>query len=79
MLSRMTPRLLTWGVGETGELSIVREKLSVLDRVDLVPMRRTSVLLLFNLRKFWVNQVFISEMQSVREVGGRVDEGLVER
>ena len=75
----MTPRLLTWGEGETEELSIVREKLLVLDKVDLVPMRRTSVLLLFNLRKFWVNQVFISEMQSVREVGGRVDEGLVER
>ncbi len=79
MLSRMTPRLLTWGEGETEELSIVREKLLVLDRVDLVPMRRTSVLLLFNLRKFRVNQVFISVMQSVREVGGRVDEGLVAR
>ncbi len=79
MLSRMTPRLLTWGEGETEELSIVREKLLVLDRVDLVPLRRTLVLLLFNLRKFRVNQVFISVMQSVREVGGRVDEGLVVR
>lgn len=75
----MTPRLLTCGEGETEELSILREKLSVLDKVDLVPIRRTSVLLLFNLRKFWENQVFISEMQSVREVGGRVDEGLVEK
>lgn len=74
----MTPRLLTRVDGEM-ELSKVREKLSVLDRVDLVPMRRTLVLLRFNLRKFWVNQVFISEMQSIREVGGRVDEGLVER
>ena len=79
MLSRVTPRLLTWGQDETEELSIVREKLLVLDRVDLVPMRRTSVLLLFNLRKFRVNQVFISVMQSVRDVGGRVDEGLVDR
>ena len=42
-------------------------------------MRRTSVVLLFNLRTFRVNQVFISEMQSVREVGGREDEGLVVR
>ena len=75
----MTPRLLTWGEGETVELSILSEKLSVLDKVDLVPMRRTSVLLLFNLRMLWVNQVFILEMQSVREVGGREDEGLVVR
>jgi len=29
----MTPGLLTWGKGETEELSIVREKLSVLDKV----------------------------------------------
>ena len=57
----------------------MREKLLVLDKVDLVPMRRTSVLLLFNLRKFCVNQVFISEMHSVIEVGERVDEGLVEK
>ena len=60
-------------------LSIVMEKLSGFAWVDLVPMRRTSVLLLLSLRKLQVNQVFISEMQSVREVGGRVDEGLVER
>ena len=45
MLSRMTPRLLTWGEGETEELSIVREKLSVLDKIDLVPMSgRKSVI-----------------------------------
>ena len=78
MLSSMTPRLLIWGEGETDELSIVREKRLVLEWI-LVPMRRTSVLLLFNLRKFRVNQVFISVMQSVRDVGGRVDEGLVDR
>ena len=79
VLSRMTPRLLTWGEGETVELSTVRDKLSVLDKVDLVPMRRISVLLLFNCRKFWVNQFFISDMQSVREVGGREEVGLVVR
>ena len=32
MLSRMTPRLLTWGEGEMEELLIVREKLSVFER-----------------------------------------------
>jgi len=57
--SRMTPRLLTWGEGETEELSIVREKVSVLDKVDLLPMRRISVLSLFNLRKLFVNQDFL--------------------
>jgi hypothetical protein len=54
-------------------------KLSGFVWVDLVPMRRTSVLLMLSLRKLQVNQVFISEMHSVREVSGRVDEGLVER
>ena len=39
----MTPRLLTCGEGETVELSMVTEKLSVLDSVDLEPMRRTTV------------------------------------
>ena len=61
------------------ELSMLIEKLFVFDKVDFVPMSRTSVLLLFNLRKLRVNQFFISEMQLVREVGGRVDEGLVVR
>ena len=50
-----------------------------IEKVDFVPMSRTSVLLLLNLRKLRVNQFFISEMQLVREVGGRVDEGLVVR
>jgi len=50
VLSRMTPRLLTCGEGETVELSMVAEKLSVVDNVDLEPMR-TSVLSLFSLRK----------------------------
>ena len=79
MLSRMTPRLFTWGEGETVELSMVREKLLVFDKVDLVPMRRISVLLLLSLRKLCVNQSFISVRQSVREAGGTEDEGLVVR
>ena len=58
---------------------MVREKLLALDSEVFVPMRRTSVLLAFNCRKLCVNQVFNSEMQSVRDVGGIDDEGLVVR
>lgn len=78
MLSRMIPRLLTWGGGggEIEELLMVRENTMVLDEVDLVPMRRTLVLLLFNLRMFKVNQIFSSEIQSVREVGRKVDKAV---
>jgi len=47
-------------------------------RVDLEPMRTTSVLLLFNLRKFEVNQSLISCKQAQREGGGKVEEGLEE-
>lgn len=49
-LSRMTPRVLTRMAGEMKEWSsfIV---MSVLERVDLVPMSRASLLLLFNLRE----------------------------
>ena len=57
MLSRMTPKLFTCGEGETEELSMVREKVLTLARVDLVPRRRISVLLQFNLRKFEVNHM----------------------
>ena len=56
-----------------------REKLSVLDNIDLVPTRRTSVLSLLSLRKFDVNQDLISVMQLMREEGGRLRVGLLER
>ena len=59
-------------------LSIVMEKMSGFVWVDLVPMRRTSVLLLLSLRKLQVNQDFISCRQSEREMGGRVEVGLVD-
>jgi len=75
----MTPRLLTCGEGETVELSMVTEKLSVLDNVDLEPMRRTSALSLFRLRKLKENQDFMSVRQSARAEGGRVEVGLLER
>ena len=77
--SRMTPRVFISGEGETMELSIEMEKLSTLDRVDLVPTRRISVLSLLSLRKLEVNQVCSTERQSVREEGGRMELGLVER
>ena len=52
-----------------------REKVSTFDRVDLVPMSKNSVLLLFSFRKLEVNHDFISERQEVREGGGRVEFG----
>lgn len=55
-----------------------KEKGFILLRVDLVPMRRSSVLLPLSLRKFEVNQVCISVRQSVREEGGSVELGLLE-
>ena len=58
---------------------MVREKLSAFERVDLVPMRRNSVLSLFSLRKLEENQDLSSVTQSVREEGGRVELGLLER
>lgn len=58
---------------------MMSEKLLALDSVVFVPMRRTSVLLAFSWRKLCVNQVFISKIQSVRDVGGIDDEGLVVR
>ena len=79
VLSRMTPRLLTWGEGETEEWSMVREKLSAFERVDLVPIRSSSVLSLLSLRKLEGNQDLSSVKQSVREEGGRVELGLLER
>ena len=60
-------------------MSMVKEKLSTLDRVDLVPTRRSSVLSLFSLRKFEVNQDLISERQWVREEGGRKASGLLDK
>ncbi len=61
------------------ELSMGIEKFLDLFNVDLVPIRSCSVLLLFNLRKFEVNQDFMSRRQLVREDGGSLEVGLVER
>lgn len=54
-------------------------KRSTLDSVDWVPIKRISVLSLFNFRKFEVNQDLISDKQAVREEGGSVEFGLLER
>ena len=51
------------------ELSMVIEKWFVFDRVDFVPISRTWVLLLFNLRKLRVNQFFISPLSLSERVG----------
>ena len=48
VLSRVTPRLLTWGDCRTVELLMDMEKGLCFARVDLVPTRRTSVLSLFS-------------------------------
>ncbi len=55
------------------------EKLWSLFNVDLVPIRRSYVLLLFNLRKFEVNQDFVSTRQLLREDGGSLELGLVKK
>lgn len=61
------------------ESSVGIEKLCDLFKVDRVPMRRSSVLLSFNFRKFEVNQDLMSEKQSVRDEGGSLRLGLVDR
>lgn len=55
---------------ETEQLSMVSVRLWVLDCVDLVPTRRTSVLSQFCLREFAENQDLISVRRSEREEGG---------
>ena len=79
VLSRTTPRLFTWGEGETEELSMEMVRLDCLDSDDFEPMRSTSVLLLFNLRKFEVSHDLISCRQVQREVGGKVEDGLEDK
>lgn len=45
------------------------EKNLVLDKLDLLPMKRASVLLLFDAREVKVNHVFILKTQLKRMVG----------
>lgn len=50
-------RSLTEGEGLIEDLSIESGKVKILESVDLVLIRRISVLLLFILMKLWENQV----------------------
>ena len=59
----MKPRLRARGEGVMVALSMVSEMGPDVRRVDLVPMRRSSVLSALSLRKLWVNHDFIAEMQ----------------
>ena len=61
--SRITQRLRARGEGVMVEVPMVSEMDPVLLRVDLVPMRRSSVLSLLSWRKLWVSHDFIVEMQ----------------
>lgn len=61
-----------------GEPSMDMVKLWIFLRIDFLVTRRASVLLLLSLRKFEVNQVFISWRQVDREEGGSVELGLLE-
>ena len=61
------------------ELSTEREKLSALDSTDLVPTRKISILSLFTFRKLEVNQELISDSQEVREEGGIIESGLLDK
>ena len=75
--SRITPRLRARGDGEMIELSMLSEMGPVLFRVDLVPMRKSSVLSLLSLRNFWDSHVFIAEMQVSMWLSGGFWVGLV--
>lgn len=67
----MKPRLRARGEGVMVVSSMVRVMGPVLLRVDLVPIRRSSVLSQLSLRKLWVSQVFIADIQvSMWERGG---------
>lgn len=61
------------------EFSKVMENLLIFFRVFLVPINSNSILLLFSLRKFVVNQDLISESQLIREESGSEEFGLLER
>ena len=58
---------------------MVSEKWFAFKRLDLVPIRRISVLSSLSLRKLELNQDFYSDKHSVREEGGRVESGQRER
>ncbi len=72
------PKFLTWREGETEEPSMDKENLQDLERIELVPIRSTSVLLPLSLIKLADKQVFILWRPLVRQTGGRMESGLVD-
>lgn len=58
---------------------MVSEKWFAFKRLDLVPIRRISVLSSLSFRKLKLNQDFNSDRHSEREEGGREESGLQER
>ena len=81
MLSRVTPRLLTWGEKGTGNPLMMMGGAGLcceLVRVNLEPMSRASVLLPLSFRKFLLIQLRMSSMLVMREVGGMAAMGLEE-
>ena len=73
----MIPRLRTRGEGVMVDESMVRDTGPALLSMDLVPMRRSSVLLLLSLRKLCAIHDFIVEMQVSICVRGRLEKDLV--
>lgn len=68
----MTPRLITLRSGLSRELSILSEKVLILDKVDFYRIRSSSVLLLLSWRKLDRNQALTSGRELVNE--GEVSE-----
>ena len=61
------------------ELLMDMKKVLSVAKVDLVPMRRTSVFSPLSLRKLSESHDLISSKQSDKAMGGSVEVGLVER
>ncbi len=79
MLSMTTPKLLTCEEGDIALLSMNKEKQLDLDKTDLVPISRASVLLPFSFRKLAESQCLISTKQLDKDGGGKEPVGLADR
>ncbi len=75
----ITPKLLTCEEGEIALLSMYKEKQLDLDKTDLVPTSRASVLLPFSFRKLAESQSLISTRQLDKDGGGKEPVGLADR
>ncbi len=75
----ITPKLVTCEEGEIALLSMYKEKQLDLDKTDLVPTSRASVLLPFSFRKLAESQSLISTRQLDKDGGGKEPVGLADR